>query len=282
MMRSRKNTPKIRNIVVVSDTHVGCRLALMHPDGAEIDDGGSVMPSPLQRKIWDHWDEFWGEVVPRWVHGEPFCVVHNGDAIDGTHHNATTQWSHNLEDQGQHAYKLLKPVVDLCEGRYYHIRGTEAHVGKSGAEEEALAKRLEAIPNEYGQHARWELWKRLGDSLCHFLHHIGTTSSAAHETSAINAELAAMYADAGRFGDEPPRVVCRSHRHQSAEVRLPCDGGYATCFVTAAWQMKTPYAWKIAGARVRQPQLGGSLIRLGDEELHTRHHVIRMERSREE
>lgn len=283
--RCRKNRPKIPNIVVVSDTHVGCRLALMAPDGAALDDGGKVMPSTLQLKIWEQWEQFWGEVVPGWVDGEPFYVVHNGDAVDGTHHNATTQWSHNLEDQAEHAYQILKPVVELCEGRYYHIRGTEAHIGKSGVEEERLAKRLGAIPNEHGQFARWELWKRLdGDNggLIHFLHHIGTTSSSAHETSAINAELAAMYADAGRFGDEPPKVVVRSHRHQSAEIRLPTIGGYASCFVTAAWQLKTPYVWKISGARVRQPQLGGSLVRLGTSELHTQHHVVRMQRSREE
>jgi hypothetical protein len=252
---------------------------LLHPDGAELDDGGTYIPSKFQKKIWSMWDEFWGEWVPKATHGEPYIVVHNGDCVDGVHHGSTSQWSHNLGDQSEHAYKLLKPVVESCEGRYYHIRGTEAHVGKAGTEEERLAKRLGAIPNEEGQHARYELWMRLDGRLCHFLHHIGTTSSAQHEASAINSELAAMYADAGRFGLEPPMVVVRSHRHRCAEVRLPAQGGYATSMVTASWQGKTSYAWKIAGARVNTPQMGGSLIRAGDQEIHTRHCVFNLERS---
>jgi len=201
--------------------------------------------------------------------------------VDGVHHGATTQWSHNLEDQGEHAYKLLKPVVELCEGRYLHIRGTEAHVGKSAVEEERLAKRLGAMPNAEGQHARYELWLRVAGKLCHFLHHIGTTSSSAHESSAVNAELAAMYNDAGRWGREPPMIVVRSHRHRCSEIRLPAHGGYAPSMVTACWQLKTPFCWKIAGARTTTPQIGGSLIRDGGEELHTRHCVWDIERSPE-
>lgn len=278
-----KKTSKavLRNIVVVSDTHVGCCLALLHPDGALLDDGGTYAPSRMQRKIWSVWESFWGEWVPRVTQGEPFVVVHNGDAIDGVHHNSTTQWSHNLADQGEHAYTVLKPVYDACEGRYYHIRGTEAHVGRSACEEERLAKRLGAIPNEEGQHARYDLWLRVGGKLCHFLHHIGTTSSAQHETSALNAEWAAMNADAGRFGREPPRVVVRSHRHRSSEVRLPTPDGQAVVFVTPAWQLKSAYAWKIAGARVTTPQLGGSIVRVSDEgEIYTRHHVVSVDHSK--
>jgi hypothetical protein len=51
--------------------------------------------------------------------------------------------------------------------------------------------------------------------------------------------------------------------------------------VTPGWQAKTPFAWKIPGARLSQPQFGGVLIRKGDEELHSRAKVWRLERSRE-
>lgn len=278
--RIKKHT-EIRNVVVISDTHVGCKMALCHPDGATLDDGGTYFPSKIQQKIWDHWEEFWGEWVPRATRKEPYAVVHNGDCIEGQHHQATTPWSANLSDQTNHAYLILKPVVEACEGRYYHIRGTEAHVGKSAREAEDLARRLGAVPNEEGQHSRWDLWLRVAGKLCNFLHHIGTTSSAQHEASAVNAEMASIYMEAGRWGDEPPLVVARSHRHTNIEVRLPNEDGQVSVFTTAAWQLKTPHCWKIAGARNKQPQLGGSLIRMGDEEFHTRHKVWRMQRSRE-
>jgi hypothetical protein len=270
---AKRRPREVRNVVVVSDTHIGCKLGLCRPDGAAVDDGGVYHPSKLQRKLWEFWEQFWGEWVPTVTKGEPFAVVHNGDAIDGVHHGSTTQWSHNLDDQGEHAYRVLRDVVTLCEGRYYHVRGTEAHVGKSGAEEERLARRLGAVRNAEGQSARWELWMRVAGSLCHFLHHIGTTGSAAHESSAINAELAAMITDSGRWGQEPPLILARSHRHRSFEVRGPAEHGYVTAFTTAAWQLKTPFAYKVPGARVTTPQIGGSLIRAGDEEIHTRHCV---------
>lgn len=277
-MPKKTSRKPIRNVVVISDTHVGCSLALMHPDGAVRDDNDISMPGPLQRKVWGMWLEFWEEWVPEATRGEPFMVVHNGDAIDGSHHNSTTQWSHNLKDQVKHARKILQPVVDACEGRYYHIRGTEAHVGKSAKEEESLAELLGAIPNDQGQHARYELWLRIGGQLIHFLHHVGTTSSSAHESSAVNAELAAMYNEAGRWQDEPPKIIVRSHRHRSIRIGLPADGGDAEAVVTAAWQLKSAYAYKIAGARTSQPQIGGAMIRHGDQELYVRTKVWRMER----
>lgn len=269
----------IRNIIVVSDLHCGCKLGLMHKDGAELDEGNVVMPSRLQKAVWATWEQFWGEWVPRVTHGQPYAVVCNGDAVDGVHHGATTQWSHSIADQRKHAEKILKPVVEGCDGRYYHIRGTEAHVGQSGTEEEQLAKALGAIPNADGQYARWELWKHIGPHLIHFTHHIGTTSSAAHETSAVNAELASAFNESGRWGHKSPAIIVRSHRHRSCEIRLPSSWGYATAFVTPAWQLKTPFVYRIPGGRNSTPQIGGSLIRLGDEELHTRHMVRDMGRS---
>src|SRR5262249_12349680 len=156
------------------------------------------------------------------------------------------------------AYRVFKPIVEnrMCEGRFYVVKGTPAHVGESAVEEERLAKRLGAIPNEGGKHARYELWKRIGDNgLVHFNHHIGTTSSSQHEPSAVNAKLVHAFVEAGRWGNEPPDVVVRSHRPRCSEVRIPSRKGYATAFVTAAWQLKTPFAFKVAGARQQTPQI---------------------------
>lgn len=275
----------INNAIVISDTHCGCRLGLCPPEPIQLDDGGTYHLSTLQKKLWEMWLEFWEELVPRWIHHEPFDVILNGDAIDGVHHDSTTQISHNLNDQNTIAVSVLLPIAEKARasgGRYYHIRGTEAHVGKSGVNEERLAKELDAVPNEHGQHARWEMWKRVGTGLCHFTHHIGTTSSSAHETSAINAELAAALTDAGRWGKEPPDIIARSHRHRNAEVRLPKQGGYSTAFVTAGWQLKTPFTFRLAQGRASEPQIGGSLIRQGDEELHTRHHALSFDRPKVE
>ena len=285
-MPKRKRSAGVNNLVVVSDTHSGCRMGLLHPDGAHVDGGGLYKPSAVQLKMWSFWEEFWGEWVPEVTRGEPFDLVHNGDALDGVHHRSTTQISHNMEDQQRMAENVLRAAVKQCKdsgGTYYHIRGTEAHVGQSGEYEERLARQLGAKPNDVGQYARFDLWKRVGGScLVHLLHHIGTTSSAAHESSAVNAELTASYVEAARWNREPPDYIVRSHRHRSIAVDLDSAKGYAAGIVTPAWQLKTPYVWKIPGARISEPQLGGVMIRVGDEEHFYRRKVWSMDRSREE
>jgi hypothetical protein len=253
-----------------------------------LDDGGAYLASDVQRKMWALWRAFWDDWVPEVTRGEPYDVVHNGDAIDGVHHNSTTQVSHNMEDQITIAEMVLAPEVAKCKasgGTYYHIRGTEAHVGKSGVYEEQLAKRLGAKPNAQGQYARYDLWKRVGGDdgpLVHLLHHIGTTGSAAHEASAVNAELTAEFVEAGRWGRQPPDFIVRSHRHRSIAVDINSARGYAASIVTPAWQLKTPFVWKVPGARLAEPQLGGILIRRGDEESYYRRQVWTMDRSPEE
>ena len=125
----------------------------------------------------------------------------------------------------------------------------------------------------------------MGDSkgpLVHLLHHVGTTGSAAHEASAVNAELTAEYVEAARWGRQPPDFIVRSHRHRSIAVDLNTARGYGAAIVTPAWQGRTPFTWKIPGARISEPQVGGIVIRQGDEEFYYRRWVRTFERSAEE
>jgi hypothetical protein len=286
--RKARTSSAVRNLIVVSDTHCGCRLAICPPGDIPLDDGGTYRASKMQARLYALWREFFDDWLPEVTRGEPYDLLHNGDCIDGTHHGNTTQISHNIEDQLRIAYALLQPEVAKCKatgGTYYHIRGTGAHVGQSGVYEEMLAMRLGAKPNAEGQHARYDLWKRVGGPdgpLVHALHHIGTTSSAAHEASAVNAELTATYVEAARWGKQPPDFIVRSHRHRSLAVDINSSRGYAAAIVTPAWQLKTPFVWRIPGARVSEPQVGGIVIRNGGEEFYYRRKVWSLDRSPEE
>jgi len=277
MKRKPKDVP---NIVVISDQHINCRLGLFTLDRFHLDDGGWYEPSILQRTVAGWWDWFWKHWVPEVTQGEPFAVVNNGDAIDGgAHHGNVTHISANITDQERMAVAMLKPVVDLCEGRYYHLRGTEVHSGKSGMDEEALAERLGAVQDQDGRHARWELWLTMGGRLINFMHHIGTTGSMHYEATALQKELSEAYVEAARWGDRPPDVLVRSHRHRKSEVEIETANGPATCFTTPGWQLKTPFSFRIPGARQSRPQFGGSLIRIHKGEIFTRHFVKSIERS---
>lgn len=284
---AKPNHKDLRNLVIISDTHCGCRLGLCPPDGVPLDDGGVYKPSKLQRKLWAFWEEFWEEFVPEATRNEPFGVVHNGDAIDGVHHRATTQVSNNLGDQTEIALQVLRPVVEKCEGRYWHIRGTEAHVGSSAREEENLARHLGAVPNSDGQHARYDLWKMIaGKKLIHCLHHIGTTGSQAYEATAVHKEMVEEYVEAARWGRRPPDVICRSHRHRYLMTDIATqppgeksETAHSMAVVTPCWQGKTPFVWKIPGGRLSTPQFGGIVIRYAHDELFVRPKVWTVERS---
>ncbi len=270
----------IKNIIVVSDTHFGCQLGLCPPN-VQLDNGGIYQQSALQVKTWGMWEEFWGRWVPEVTKGEPFIVVHNGDALDGVHHNAITQITHNIKDQIIIGEKILQDIINLtkCKG-YFHIRGTEAHVGVSGQWEELLARNLGAVPDENGNHARWELWLEINKALVHFTHHIGGTSSAAYESTAVYKELVEAFNEAGRWQDRPPDVIVRSHRHRQMEIRIPTNKGYGISLVTPGWQLKTPFTYRVGLGRSTSPQIGGYLIRSGNtDHIYTRFKIWKIERS---
>lgn len=276
----RKKKP-LNNLIVISDEHCGCRLGLCPPK-IQLDDGAIYQQTPIQKDIWKRWLLFWNKWVPIVTREEPFVVVNNGDALDGKHHNAVTQISQNLTDQARIAKEVLRPVVAACEGRYYHIRGTEAHVGPSGQEEERLAEELNAIPDREGRHARWELWIEIGVGLIHLSHHIGTAGSLAFETTAVHKELEQSFVEAARWGNRYPDVIIRSHRHRNVETRIQTARGFATACTTAGWQAKTPFVYKIAGGRVTLPQIGGTLVRSGNEDVYTRHKLWNLDRPKVE
>ena len=277
---TRKRSGDVRSIVVISDTHCGCQLGLC-PASVRLDGGGTYNASRLQNVVRGWYDEFWREFVPAATKGEPFAVVMNGDCLDGVHHNATTQITHNWNDQRNIAQTMLEPVVEACGGRYYHIRGTEAHGGQSAEHEEAVAARLGAIADESGNHARWELRLRVDGHLVHFTHHIATSGSPYSQSSALQREAVNGYLETGRWGDEPYSLFVRSHRHVHSEVAFRSAHGKVTVTVTPAWQIKTPFVYR-TNARMGQPEIGGIVIRLADGELFTRAFVKRISPPREE
>lgn len=200
---------RLNNVLVISDTHVGSKLAILHAP-VITDEGGEYHPSPLQKQLFQFWQHIFHEWLPEATKGEPFAIIHNGDVIDGSHHGTTTVITNNLHDQCLFAYDLLKPVVAQANGMFFMVRGTEAHSGKSAQEEENLARQLEAIPNEHGRYCRYDLWLRLGQRfLIHAMHHIGSTGSNAYEATAIHKEVTESLTEAARWGYEPPDVIVR-------------------------------------------------------------------------
>ena len=273
---------RVLNIVDFSDTHIGCKFGLCPPEGFVLDEGVRVgaytADDPLavmRRTVWGWWEEFWGDFVPRATRGEPFAIVCNGDAMDGNHHGSSTPFTANTHDQVLMAHQVYKPLIDICEGRFYLIRGTQVHVGESGRDEEALGQMLNAVPFR-GRHSRWEMRARLGDRLLHFAHHIGTTTSPFAQSGALQRLAVRSYVETGRRGDPPYSLLARAHRHSHSEISEQAAHGKVTVLTTPAWQLKTPYVHSKDGLQMMQPEIGGVVIRLNDGELFTRAFVKRL------
>jgi len=271
---------KLNNLVCISDLHCGDQMGICLPKFT-LTGGGTYSYSRFQKQIWKCWQSFWENWVPMATKGEPYGVLINGDAIEGRHHRATHAISQKLSDHYKIAYEILAPVAEKAAALYY-VYGTFAHVGEDGENEEMLAGSLGAIPDEGGNYARPELYIEIGDVLVHSSHHIGVTGSMAYETTALTKEYNEFCGESARWGKRSPDILVRSHRHRHSEVRVPTANGYGIIFVTAAWQLKTPWLFRTPGGRITTPTIGGSLIRQGDEEAFTRHKTWEMPRSKTE
>lgn len=281
---------RVNNVVVISDMHSGCRFALCPPK-VKLDKGGNYEASDVQLILHEWWKQWWDKIVPILTKKEEYYIVINGDLVDGEHHGSKTQISHNLVDQTNVCKKLLEPILrrTACKGLFI-VRGTEAHSGKSAEQEEEIAQDLNSIKDEFGDHSYYELWLQLGrfKSLLHFSHHVGTTSSASYESTAVYKELVEAYNEAGRFKNTPPDAIIRSHRHRQFQIDVASGmddeqtlTGRALSIVTPAWQLKTPFAFKGVMGRSSTPQIGGYVIRSGDEDpLYARYKVWRVRRSK--
>jgi hypothetical protein len=231
----------------------------------------------VQRAMGEWWGEFWD-----WVHKETgghFDVCVNGDLIDGLHHENATHWTANLDVQRQAAVALLAPIRDRAR-RFFVVRGTETHVGKSGQHEEAIARELDAFKSDGGTSSHWEIYYRLGKHLVHLAHHVGTSSSPFAESGALNREMVAGYVESGRWGDEPPAMFVRSHRHTCAGFWHPSRHGRSEVVTTPAWQLKVPYAYR-SGFRMARPHVGGIIIVAGDNAPYCKVWTRSVERPRE-
>jgi len=266
---------EIRHIVVVSDLHVGSTIALCPPRGIKLDEGQPVGLSNEQRTLWAWWRVFWDTFVPSVVDGHPYAVVVNGDAIDNDHHNTYQVWGRDPNLHVRAAAKLLRPELKKA-ARHFIVRGTEAHAGSNATHEESLARQLAGVPgvDEFSRGdegwepvSHWELLLQAGPYRLNFAHHIGTTSSAAYEHSALSRELVADFVECARWGDEPCDFAVRSHRHRASAVSLPTERGLATVYVTPGWQLKTGFVRRL-GASMRRPQIGGVVIYYDDFGLH--------------
>ena len=269
--------------VIVSDTHCGCQLGL-YPCDADIrlDNGGAYQPNLVQQVMWGWWREFWDEWVPDVTKGNPYAVVVNGDLIDGVHHNSVGQLTHNLDVHRQIAVEVFRPIVKLCNGHFFVVRGTEAHGGQAGCNEESIARELEARPDSSGKFSRYQLPLRIGRSLVHIKHFIPGCSSQDYMNTAPTKIFNKAHTEASKWHREAPQAIVRSHRHVPTEARISTEAGYGYAIVTAGWQLATSFVQSHGGGEFIDPVVGGVVLYQHPDQLYPYEKTWKLEPEREE
>ena len=249
-------------LVVVSDLHVGSVVGLW-PLGVPLDEGGELIPNLVQGAILRWWREFWDDFVPQRAKKRQRIIVVNGDLVEGTFHNVAALCAPNSSDQRKAAIALLEKERRKGDVLYV-VRGTEAHAGLSGGDEEAIGQALDCpVERGTGQYSRWHLLLKIHGVVLSFAHHIGVTQSPASEGTALTTQLVLAMKEAGQWGNVLPDLIIRSHRHRFWMSAAPGQRGTHTIITTPGWQGKTPFVQRISPATM--PQIGGVVV-LVDED----------------
>jgi len=250
-------------VVVLSDTHVGSTVGLW-PGAHRVEGGGDYSANEYQQWLLECWGEMLAEVSA--LRPKPIVVM-NGDPIQGTSYRDGQLITNKVDVQVDAAARLFAPLRKVAK-RWYQIRGTEWHEGKSAEFVEFLGERLNAERDPAsGQWTWWELYLEVepGGPVIHFAHHVGVSSVPWYEATVPLRDALMQLAELDRFyGQRAPnvRMTVRSHRHRYIYVHAPPDIHVA---VTPAWQLKTAFAYKKSSGML--PQIGYVIIEWDGEDL---------------
>jgi len=134
-------------VVSLSDMHSGSSVALFPDRFVQFGkDGPNHTPSDNQRRMHDHWIKC-AEYVRDNRKGKKLIIVHNGDAIEGIHHNSlqvvSPSWDDHVDIHVELMNEFLK-VAGFAKNKgdlLYYVSGTESHTANK---EERIANEMNA------------------------------------------------------------------------------------------------------------------------------------------
>ena len=256
-------------LAIASDVHAGSTVALCPPRIA-LDDGGAYEASKAQRWLWQSWESFWERVKEvRAEHKADLYTVFNGDLVEGDHHGTTQILSGNPNAQAAVLNAAMAIPLAMKPERIFVVRGTEAHVGKSGSAEERIADGLrrdkrpvEGDP-ETGTASWWHWRGEIHNTLIDVAHH-GRTGQREH-TRASAAALHAhdIFLAHAKNGERHPDLCLRAHYHKFNDSHDACPTRVVT---SGAWQLATAHVHKVVADSVAD--IGGVIVVITERGYH--------------
>ncbi len=222
-----------------------------------LDDGGRYEPSKAQRWTWECWTDYWASVAKIVKERKAqLRVVYNGDMFEGDHHHTSQIISRHPEPSAYIADRVFGVPRALKPAHTFIVRGTETHVGPSGASEEAFARSLKAEKNPDGE--RWSWWDlpmEANGRLLDFRHHGRMGQRPWTKANVVALLAASIFYEHAAKRLRYPDLAIRSHFHQHADSH---DSHPVRVIQTPAWQLKTSYAHKVAAESLAD--IGGIVV----------------------
>lgn len=243
--------------VVISDTHSCSNFALFL--GCEWHGKKtSHVPRAKQIEIRKHFLKF-VDAVREQRKGKPVRLIHNGDAIDGDHHNSGDVCTRDPLEQAEVHIEIMQELQKLIGWQrgdeIYYTRGTQSHVNEM---ENYIGREMNAVMcGDYYVHDLLQL--ETNGIASWFVHHGPGRGVGANEGNGLRNWLKAIYYDSKKDGTECPDVIYTGHVHDPTyavyERRAGMDFKLMHGIILPSWQSKTSYGWQVAP--VAREKIGG-------------------------
>ncbi len=248
-------------IAAFSDPHAGSTLGLHPPGPTLLDDGGEYRPNRLQGWLWEGWTDWVGQVKAA-RKGADFTILVNGDACDGLHHRTQQLISGLIPIQFDIFRACIDPLLALSPDRIIFTRGTPAHVGENGENEESAAKAIAregyTVVRELDTqtHTWWHYFGEYGPLYLDAAHHgSGLGNLPWTKPNAARRNAAALFMDYALEKRRHPDLVLRAHVHRTADS----GNDYPVRYIAMpAWQMKTGFSHQRHTNTL--PDIGGVIV----------------------
>lgn len=227
-------------VAVFGDLHSNSTVGLLAP-GITDDEGQEISQAPHQVWLWDVWQHMWSDIESD-IKNADLILVALGDLTENAGHHGSSQFhSANEATEQRIALANLKPPLSLGPAHIFMVRGTEAHVGSSGAKEEMIGELVESEPHpETGRRTAFH-WPLELDGVRIDLAHHGRLGIRPW-TAANQVQMQAAELTFNHFGNpQYPHLAIRGHRHRWGDS---FDNFPIRTIQIPGWQFPTSYVYR--------------------------------------
>jgi len=198
--------------VVMSDTHAGSNYALFQKDIWHGTKDNNHTPTSNQLQIREHFYKFAAQVKEA-RKGKRVKLVHNGDAIDGDHHNSGDVCTVNPLEQAKIHVDVMSEFQGLIDWQagdeIYYTRGTQTHVNEF---ENWIGEQMNAVMDgDFYVHNVFDLVT--SGTISRFAHHGPSRGDGANEGNPMRNWLRSIQQEAVKDEKIVPNIIWTGHVH---------------------------------------------------------------------